>query len=554
MFKSKIVLLTLLGSVHLSALTDKELALSINLSGKQRMLSQKMTKESFLIYNNIDKEMNREKLLKSSRQFDKRLNGLLRGDDSLKLVATHNGEIEEALKRVQKLWKPFYQKIQLSIDGKLTPEGYHYLEQNNIELLREMNDVVLLYTKLKKSNSRFKLANDINLAGKQRMLTQKMAKDLLFIEKDIDRERYLNDLKASKELFSETLSGLVNGDKELKLVGTKLPKITKQLKKVDRLWQDEMVLLSKPNKNIKESIDNLDTILVEMDRAVGYYTQSLTRQKQRFQLSSIIGDFMNKTKRLKKRVNLSGKQRMLTQKMTKLALLISSNVDGQKNRERLSSASKLYDKTLNAFKSGDKELGCIPMDSKEIKEAIATIKAEWTPFYRAIQKIIESKDSKKTSLAYVVKHNEKLLKLSDNLVKKFETADKSLNYLDKARLRVVNVAGRERMLSQKMTKEKLLVERGVSGYGAKLKATVELFDTSLSNLIEGSQELKIPKTSNGKIKKQLERVQTIWSKLKPLYLKEKITKSELDYIIKENPTLLSEMNRMVEMAESAKEY
>ena len=554
MFKSKIVLLTLLGSVHLSALTDKELALSINLSGKQRMLSQKMTKESFLIYNSIDEKINREKLLQSSQQFDKTLNGLLRGDSSLKLVATHNGEIEEALKKVQKLWEPFYQKIQLSIDGKLTPSGYQYLEKNNLELLKEMNHVVVLYTQLKKSDSRFKLANDINLAGKQRMLTQKMAKDLLFIEKDIDRERYLNDLKESKELFSKTLKGLVNGNKELNLIGTRLPKITKQLKKVDGLWKDEMVLISKPNENIKESIDNLDTILVEMNRAVTYYTQSLTRQKQRFQLSSIIGDFMNKTKRLKKRVNLSGKQRMLTQKMTKLALLISSNVDIQKNRENLSSASKLYDKTLNAFKSGDKELGCVPMDSKEIKGAIATIEAEWNPFYTHIQKIIENKDSKKISLAYVVKHNEKLLKLSNDLVKKFETADKSLNYLDKARLRVVNVAGRERMLSQKMTKEKLLVEKGVSSYGAKLQATVELFDNSLSNLIQGNQELKIPKTSNDKIKKQLERVQTIWSKLKPLYLKEKISKSELDYIIKENPTLLSEMNRMVGMAESAKEY
>ncbi len=166
-----------------------------------------------------------------------------------------------------------------------------------------------------------------------------------------------------------------------------------------------------------------------MDRAVSLYTKSIDRQKQRLELASILGSFMNKSKVLKKRVNLSGRQRMLIQRMTKLALLIESNINKNRNIERLRSYSSLYDKTLNAFYRGDKELDCTPTEDKSIREKIEAVKREWEPFYREIMKIVDGKGDSRDSIKYIVENNEKLLKLSDELVKAYEKSNKTQNFL-----------------------------------------------------------------------------------------------------------------------------
>ncbi|MBU1669244.1 type IV pili methyl-accepting chemotaxis transducer N-terminal domain-containing protein [bacterium] len=293
----KIWVFSVIFPVVVMALNDKELAISIDLSGKQRMLTQKMTKESFLIRSNIDKKENIEKLIKSSQLFDKTLKGLMLGDRSLNLVAIKNEAIQNQLKKVQELWVPFYQEIQSVQSGKASDSSYDMLEKNNITLLQEMNQAVGLYAAENKGDSKLTLANDINLAGKQRMLTQKMAKALLFISNDFKKEMYTEDFKTSRKLFTTTLEGLFKGSKALNLTGTQLPKITTQLKVVETLWKEHQSLLDNAlkNKGIKEAISGLDTILVEMNKGVILYTQSINRQKQQLQLASIIGDFMNKS-------------------------------------------------------------------------------------------------------------------------------------------------------------------------------------------------------------------------------------------------------------------
>ena len=552
----KLLLIIPLLATSLFALSDKELAISINLSGKQRMLSQKMTKESFLIHSGIDKETNIQKLTQSSQLFDKILKGLMQGDKSLQLVAIQDQKIQDQLKKVQTLWTPFYQEIQNVIAGKASDKSYAILEKNNLPLLKAMNKAVGLYTQQSKAKGKLTLANDINLAGKQRMLTQKMGKDLLFINNGIKPKVYQEDFKQSRTLFDQTLNGLFNGSKKLHLTGTKLPKIVKQLNVVQKHWKEEQPLLDAglKKKEIKKAINSLDTTLVEMNKAVTLYTKSINRQKQRLKLNSLISNFMNKSKILKKRVNLSGKQRMLTQRMAKLALMIDAGINPKESKEKLKKFADLYAKTLNGFKNGDKDLGCIPSSGTEIKAQIATIEKAWKPFYQHVNNIIEGKDKDGSSLAYIIKENEPLLKASNELVKRYEKSNKSQNYLDKARLHIVNVAGRQRMLTQKMTKEKLLIAKGKSEYNDKLEKTITLFDTSLTALIQGDPKQNIVKPTNKEMKAQLATVAQLWKELKPLYEKRNIDKKSLAIIIKQNPILLKEMNKAVQISEKAIEY
>ena len=260
--------------------------------------------------------------------------------------------------------------------------------------------------------------------------------------------------------------------------------------------------------------------------------------------SSLVDEFMNEENSLKTTINLAGKQRMLTQLMTKLSLQIDMNIQKKENLKKLKKTAELYDSTLTDLKS---------TTNKEVLKAIALVEKAWTPFYEEVNHLIEGKKSRE-ALKYIVEKNENLLTLSNELVKAFEATNTSGNYLEKARLHIVNVAGRERMLTQKMTKEKLLMFKGEEQHDAKLKETIALFDDSLKLLIKGDSKKMISKPSNEKIIAQLKVVSKLWSKLKPLYEKKKNSAKELAIIISKNLLLLKEMNSMVKMAEKEVEY
>ncbi len=118
---------------------------------------------------------------------------------------------------------------------------------------------------------------------------------------------------------------------------------------------------------------------------------------------------------------------------------------------------------------------------------------------------------------------------------------------------VINVAGRQRMLSQKMSKEALLIASGDRSAGAALTATAQEFDQTLTDLIQGNAERGIPAAA-GAVPAQLEKVRTLWG---PLYEQVQTVASAsagsvrlqgaVNYISANNVQLLTEMNTAVGM-------
>ncbi|CAA6804109.1 MAG: Nitric oxide -responding transcriptional regulator Dnr (Crp/Fnr family) [uncultured Sulfurovum sp.] len=269
--------------------------------------------------------------------------------------------------------------------------------------------------------------------------------------------------------------------------------------------------------------------------------------------SSLVEEFMNQSGVLKKTINLSGKQRMLTQYMSKLVLQIELNVQKKESMEKLEELASLYDTTLKAFKNGDSKMGIPKASNKDVLIQITKVENLWKDFYVHIQTISKNKDNGE-SFKYIMSNNEKLLALSNELVKAYELSNTSENYLEVSRLSVVNVAGRQRMLTQKMTKEKLLILRGDKRVREKLLKTVKLFDDSLNALIQGDESQKITKATNKKITKQLQVVLKMWNTLEPLYIKEKTSAKEMAIILSKNTKLLKEMNSMVQLSEVEVEY
>ena len=231
-----------LGTSFLFAISDKALGVTIDLAGKQRMLSQRMAKESLLILMNHKAEPTRKKLQKDLSLFDQTLKGLINGDSNLSLERVNDPKIQAQLKKVSDLFVPFKQSIISIIDGRATDGDYNLVVlKSNLSLLQEMNKAVYRYAALtgQAENKVLRMATNINLAGKQRMLTQRMAKDLLIaaMADSEGRVPHMRDFNNSRRLFDRTIQGLIRGDAKLHLVKTTLPEIRNQLEKVQALWK-----------------------------------------------------------------------------------------------------------------------------------------------------------------------------------------------------------------------------------------------------------------------------------------------------------------------------
>ncbi len=164
MFINFLICLVLAASVLVITKKQKHDGLIINLAGRQRMLTQKMSKEILgLLYGLHIKGVKDSKLEQSLKEclvlFDTTLKALIysgRAPITLdpkgpsKWIPGAKGEAYKQLKKVESLWKPFKKHIEIAMtskDPKKADDAIDYILKNNLILLKEMNKGVALLQK-----------------------------------------------------------------------------------------------------------------------------------------------------------------------------------------------------------------------------------------------------------------------------------------------------------------------------------------------------------------------------------------------------------------------
>ena len=253
---------------------NQQMGVVINLSGRQRMLTQKMSKEMLLLYHEINIKENRTNLGRSALMFAKTLKGLINGNKALNLSPTNDKDILKQMGIVSNLWLSFSKNVLPPIKGaKVDLAFIKKIAKENLPLLEEMNKAVGMYEKMAGSDLNDHAAM-VNLSGRQRMLTQKMAKEYLLIAAKVDEEKNKKNLKETIALFDRTLKGLRNGDPSQGLSKTKEPIVLKQLIVIDKLWKEyKLVLITMDlsDKGLKKVADLNMPLLKEMNAAVKMY-------------------------------------------------------------------------------------------------------------------------------------------------------------------------------------------------------------------------------------------------------------------------------------------
>lgn len=242
-------------------------------------------------------------------------------------------------------------------------------------------------------------------------------------------------------------------------------------------------------------------------------------------------------------MNMAGRQRMLSQKMSKEAMAL---LQGKALASEALATAELFDKSLTALVSGNVEMGIPATKEPEIQAQLGKVRGMWKDFKINITELAENAGKRAERYSYVSGRNEELL----------SEMNKAVAMIDKAGLNAhtLNLAGKQRMLSQKMTKEVMALDNGV-GSSEKTLATVALFDTTLNGLLRGDDAMGLRAVKNTSIAAQLKKVEGLWKPFKENIegLVERIGAIEKNrsYVLANNVPLLKEMNKGVGLYEAA---
>ena len=238
----------------------------INIAGKQRMLSQKMSKEIFFIvhrHTNDFRELNTAVNL-----FENSLKDLLYGNDAKGIYAPQNDRIKSKLEEVMALWLPFRTEVEaLKIGVEDVRPDMEVLTPRIEKLLVLSDSVVQRMVSANLSNVH------IDLSGRQRMLSQRMG---LYVSRYL-RSANAQDLLVyadAKALYNKTIKSFLD-DTAVK----NAPDVYTIVKETNAYWEEYTLYLdhimaveSEINKHMAFVHEKNVQLLNAMDEAVWLYT------------------------------------------------------------------------------------------------------------------------------------------------------------------------------------------------------------------------------------------------------------------------------------------
>jgi hypothetical protein len=181
-------------------------------------------------------------------------------------------------------------------------------------------------------------------------------------------------------LFEKTATGLVEGNNSLGLPATENPAITRQLARVDKEFKAMKAVLDKAVSDQRLMRTDLaalatasEATLEAMDKAVRMFESDA---------KSVLagGDKA-------KQINIAGRQRMLSQKMSKEALLVFLQIDATSNIKKLRASISLFDKSLKGLKSGDASMGLIKVTNKGVQAQLDKVTSQWNNYHSVLRRI-----------------------------------------------------------------------------------------------------------------------------------------------------------------------
>jgi len=186
----------------------------IDMAGRQRMLTQRMVKAYCQAGMQVTPEVSRAQLTGAVKRFETQLAELYK---RATIAGAHR-----ALAHVTTFWNPFKRVV----TGPVTREGARWLVQHDDELLLATHEVVLMLQQAAGTPQ----ARLVNIAGRQRMLSQRLAKFYMLRAYGVDSPAVSDGIDSGSNEFAGALD-------TLRAAPENTPAISRELESVALQWE-----------------------------------------------------------------------------------------------------------------------------------------------------------------------------------------------------------------------------------------------------------------------------------------------------------------------------
>jgi nitrate/nitrite-specific signal transduction histidine kinase len=216
----------------------------------------------------------------------------------------------------------------------------------------------------------------INVAGRQRMLSQKMFKEMLLVHHRVDEEANTRAMTATIALFAESHRRLTAGDPEQDIPAAPTPAVAAALAGIDAPWATFRDGLTAGGITDPARLATLAAANDELLAAVAAMVEAY-EGAQKAAMGTATG----------KVINWAGRQRMLSQRMAKEALLIAAGADADAARTRLAKARELFAASHEALAQGSAEAGIPAPTDPAVVRQFAKVGDLWAAYQGLLDRV-----------------------------------------------------------------------------------------------------------------------------------------------------------------------
>ena len=283
----------------------------------------------------------------------------------------------------------------------------------------------------------------------------------------------------------------------------------------------------------------------------------LSANNNQLELNTIINNLFQEESQKRNIIAMSAHNKMLSQKISKDVVMIVNGVDIEEYRKDLILSTQIFNDFLLAMYQGEKKRSITKTTDTEVLQELEEIKNEWTVFCKHILKFYKKENEIDIkSYEYIINNNEKLLRLSHKLTQTLKSKNRLNINSNKVMEHTLKIADRQKMLTQKMFKEKFLIyiKEDVKRNSVRLRGSIILFKNGLKGLIYGDNKRGLTAVTNPKIKAKLQKMWILYKEVKRLYIQKSINKKEMKLLALIEKRLLKYSTEVVSMIEDTLEY
>lgn len=218
------------------------------------------------------------------------------------------------------------------------------------------------------------------------------------------------------------------------------------------------------------------------------------------------------------RINLSGKLRMLSQRVTAAACYTQSGIDSEASADVLNAATKEFEDIIAGLEFGDENLGIFGAEERrKTLFGLGKLNEIWMPV-NGLAHAVGDGNGSMDDVTSMAEQAAPLLEMAQTLVTEISGQYSNPAEIIQANAMRIDIAGRQRMLAQRMSKNVCLISAGINVEAAteELRGAAEIFETSLMALRNGMAAAGIQPPPNDEISDQLGEVAAIWGEVKPI--------------------------------------